>query len=80
VIPRRVLMVLVTIGAVLPLALVIVLGVSQLLLAMQDTAAAAVLDRIALATAIVWGIDLVTLILALGINAIGPPDHPEGSR
>jgi hypothetical protein len=67
-------MVLVTIGAVLPLALVIVLGVSRLLVAMQDTAAATVLDRIALATALVWGIDLVTLILALGINAIGPTD------
>lgn len=73
-IPRRVLKILVTIGAVLPLAIAIVLGVARLLVAMQDTAAAAVLDRIALAAAILWGVDLVTLILALGINAIGPND------
>ena len=72
-ISRRVLTILVAIGCVLPLALVVVLGVSRLLLAMQDTAAAAVLDRIALAVAIVWAVDLLCLLLALGINALGPP-------
>lgn len=72
-IPRRVLTVLLTIGCVLPLALVIVLGVARLLAAMQDTAGAAVLDRISLGAGIVWAIDLVCLLLTLGINAIGPP-------
>ncbi len=69
-ISRRALNLLVTIGCLLPIALVIVLGVARLLLAMQDTAGAAVLDRIALGTGIVWGIDLVTLVLALGIRAL----------
>jgi hypothetical protein len=79
VISRRVLTVLVTIGCVLPLALVIVLGVARLLTAMQDTAGAAVLDRIALAAGIMWVIDLACLLLALGINASGPP-APEESE
>ncbi len=69
-ISRRALNLLVTVGCLLPIALVIVLGVARLLLAMQDTAGAAVLDRIALGTGIVWGTDLVALVLALGIRAL----------
>ncbi len=72
-ISRRVLTILVTTGCVLPLALVVVLAVARLLTAMQDAAAAAVLDRIALAAGIVWAIDLLCLLLALGINSLGPP-------
>lgn len=79
-ISRRVLTVLVTIGCVLPLGLVIVLGVARLLAAMQDTAAAAVLDRIALAAGIVWAFDLTCLLLALGINAIGLPARDESEE
>ena len=72
-ISRRVLTVLVTTGCVLPLALVVLLGVARLLGAMQDASGALVLDRIALGVAIVWGVDLLCLLLALGINALGPP-------
>jgi hypothetical protein len=79
VISRRVLTILVTLGCVLPLALVVVLGVSRLLVAMQDAAGAAVLDRIALAVAIVWSIVLLCLILALGINALGAPPGDNSS-
>jgi len=75
VISRRVLTILVTTGCVLPIALVVVLGVARLLTAMQDATAAVVLDRIALATGIVWAIDLLCLLLALGINALGPPEQ-----
>ncbi len=74
-ISRRVLTILVTTGCVLPIALVVVLGVARLLTAMQDATAAVVLDRIALATGIVWAIDLLCLLLALGINALGPPEQ-----
>lgn len=69
-ITQRALHWLVTVGCLLPIALVIVLGVSRLLAAMQDGAGAAVLDRIALGLGIVWGIDLVVLLLALGIRAL----------
>jgi len=69
-ITRRALNLLVTIGCLLPVALVIVLGVARLLASMQDASGAAVLERIALGLGIVWGIDLVVLLLALGIRAL----------
>ncbi len=72
-ISNRVLNLLVTAGCLLPIGLVIVLGVARLLAAMQDTAGAAALDRIALGIGLVWGLDLVLLLLALGIRAIEPP-------
>jgi hypothetical protein len=77
VISRRALVVLVMIAAVLPVALVVLLAVGRLLGAMRDTDAAEVLDRIALAVGILWVIDLVCLLVAQGINALGPPtDRP----
>ena len=69
-ITRRALNLLVTIGCLLPIALVTVLGVARLLAAMQDEAGAAVLDRIALGLGSGWGVDLVFLLLALGIRAL----------
>lgn len=69
-ITRRVLNLLVTVGCLLPIALVIVLGVARLLSAMQDANGAAVLDRIALGLGILWALDLVVLLLALGIRAL----------
>ena len=76
-ISRRVLAVLVTAACILPVAIAIVLAVGRLLGAMQDAAAAAVLDRVALAIGILWAIDLVCLLVAQGINSLGPPDDPE---
>lgn len=72
---RRILTMLVAAGVVLPVAIAVVLGVARLLGAMQDTSAATVLERLALALGIVWSVDLVCLILAQGINALGPPDE-----
>jgi hypothetical protein len=77
VISRRVLIVLLAAACVFPLAIAVLLGVGRLLGAMQDESAAAVLDRVALGIAILWAINLLCLILAQGINALGPPD--EGS-
>lgn len=76
-ITRRALNLLVTIGCLLPIALVIVLGVARLLATMQDTGGAAVLDRIALGLGMVWGIDLVVLLLALGIRALDAAGERE---
>ncbi|MEX0978802.1 MAG: hypothetical protein WDZ48_08130 [Pirellulales bacterium] len=70
-ISRRVLLILVTVAVVFPLVIVVVLAAARLLDAMQDTAAATVLDRIVLAVAILWALDLVCLLLAIGINALG---------
>ncbi|MBI3839753.1 MAG: hypothetical protein HY288_17665 [Planctomycetia bacterium] len=69
--------VLLTAACVFPLGIVVVMGVARLLGAMQDDSARDVLDRIALGIGLLWAVNLLGLILALGINAMGPPD--EGS-
>jgi hypothetical protein len=66
-----VLTLLVTVAMVLPVAIVVVLAAARLLGAMQDDAAAAVLDRIALGAGVLWAIALVALLLALAIHALG---------
>jgi len=73
-ISRRIITTLLAAGCVLPIALVIVVGTARLLAAMDDAAGALALDRIALALGIVWAISLVCLLLALAINALGPPE------
>jgi hypothetical protein len=72
-ISRRALTFLVAAACVLPLAIVVMVGAARLLDAMQDAAAATVLDRIALGAAIGWLVDLLCLLLAIAINALGPP-------
>ena len=78
-ISRTVLTILVTLAAVLPVAIVVLLAAARLLGAMQDEAAATVLDRVALAIGVVWAIDLLCLVLALGINSLGPPPDDRSS-
>ena len=76
---RSVLTVLVAAGFVIPVAIAVVMGVGRLLGAMQDAAGAAVLDRVALAIGILWVLDVVCLVLALGINTLGPPTGPPNA-
>ena len=76
-ISRTVLAILVTAACILPVAIAILLAVGRLLGAMQDDAGAAVLDRIALAAGILWAVDLVCLLVAQGINSLGPPTGPQ---
>ena len=76
-ISRTVFAILVTSACILPVAIAIVLAVGRLLGAMQDEAGAAVLDRVALAIGILWAIDLVCLLVAQGINSLGPPADPS---
>lgn len=75
---RKVLTILVTAACVFPVAIAILMAVARLLGAMQDEAAATVLDRVALAIGILWAIDLVCLLVAQGINSLGPPWEPPG--
>lgn len=55
----------------LPIVLCVVLGAARLLAALADASGAAVLDRLALGLAVVWAVNLVGLIAALGIEALG---------
>jgi hypothetical protein len=66
-----VLTILVTVSAVFPVGIVVLLAAARLLAAMHDAAAALVLDRIALALGVLWAIGLVCLLLALAISALG---------
>ena len=75
---RKVLTILVTAACVFPVAIAILMAVARLLGAMQDEAAATVLDRVALAIGILWAIDLVCLLVTQGINSLGPPWEPPG--
>jgi hypothetical protein len=54
-------------GIILPVAICVVLGVGTLLSAMGDSAGGLVLQRICLALAILWGIDLISLLFVQGI-------------
>lgn len=71
---RKILIVLLSAGFVLPMAITLVWAVSRLLLAMEDREAAIVLDRVALALGLVWTLDLICLVLAQAVNAVGPPE------
>jgi hypothetical protein len=71
---RRVISVLVTLACVLPVAIVVLVATGWLLAAMQDEAAGRVLGRVALAFGLTWIVDLVVLVIAQGINSLGPPD------
>jgi hypothetical protein len=68
-----VLTILVAGAVILPVAILVFLGAARLLDAMQDAAASGVFDRVALGVGVLWALDLVCLVLALGINALGPP-------
>lgn len=71
-------LILCLVGGVLvaPIGIALVLGVARLLGAMGDAAGAAVLERIALGAGILWALDLVCLVAALGFNSLSGPDEP----
>jgi hypothetical protein len=74
-IPDRVVLSLIVVAVLLPITLCVVSGVAALLNQMGDAAGGAVLHRIALAGGILWGIDLICLILALAIRSLRGPDE-----
>ena len=66
---------LLLVGALmLPVAISVLVGLGKLLVAMGDTAGGTVLDWIALAAGVFWGLDLVCLILVQAINSFVPDD------
>jgi hypothetical protein len=79
IVPRSVLIALVAAALLLPVAICVVVGVSGLLAAMGDAAGGAVLQRIALGCGILWGVNLVALVVVLAIGAIRGPNDP-GNR
>lgn len=75
-IPTWALAVLLVVGLALPIAICVVGGVAALLSALGDPAGAKCLARAALAGGLFWSVDLVCLLLALAIHAIGEKSEP----
>lgn len=74
----RVLLVLIAAAVLTPIAVCVVVALGRLLAAMGDAQAAGVLDWIAVAVGALWLVDLISLVLALAVNAVSEPaDPPE---
>lgn len=74
---RRLLAVLLVIAVLLPVTFGVVVGVAWLLARMGDAGGSHVLEWIALSVAILWAVDLVALLLAVGINHLPPPKEGD---
>lgn len=75
-IPQRAIIGLIAGALGLPIVICVLLGLAHLLSAMQDRTGAIALDRICLAAAILWAINLIALLICLAINSIDRPDRP----
>jgi hypothetical protein len=62
------------VGAILPIAICLVLGVGALLSQMGDVSGGFVLNRICLALSILWVLDLIVLVLFQALDSISR-DH-----
>ncbi|MBN2579277.1 MAG: hypothetical protein JXB10_09825 [Pirellulales bacterium] len=70
IIPRSISFLLIAVAVLLPIGIIIVLGVGHLLSAMGDQAGGRVLDRLGLALGILWGFDLIVLVVALAVQSL----------
>jgi len=70
-VPRWAVMLLIAGLVLLPIAVLVIWAFGVLLAAMGDAIGGGVLVRIALAGGILWAIDLIGLVLALGLNSLG---------
>ena len=77
IIPRRVVLTLAATAIFLPIAICVFFGVAALLGAMGDSTGGGVLLRVALGCGILWGIDLICLVLVLAIGVLSGPDESE---
>ena len=75
-IPPRLMLVLVVAGLLLPIAVVVLYGVAGLLAALGDGTCGQIARIGALVVGLVWVVDLVCLVLALGVKAVTEKDSP----
>ena len=74
---QRALLVLITAAIVLPITVLFLWALSALTRAMGDEMGAAVLLRVAQAGGILWGLDLIFLLLAQGLNSLVADDTTD---
>lgn len=77
-ISKRAMAVLVGIASVLTITLVVVFVTGHILGKMGDSLGRTVLDCVALGVGVIWAIDVLCLVLALGVNALADAEnHPD---
>lgn len=76
-IPHRIVLALIAVAVLLPITICVVFAVAALLTQMGDSTGGAALYRIALGCGILWGVDLISLVLALAIGTLQGPDEPQ---
>ncbi len=76
---KRIFAALVTAAAVLLVAFTVTAGLSSLLFQTNDQLVAAILRGVAIGCLVALVIDLICLVLALGIDAVGRSDQPPDS-
>lgn len=67
----------VLVALVLPIVCCVLIAVGALLHAMDDGAGAAVVNRLALASGVLWLVDLVVLLLLVAVRALYEPRELE---
>ncbi len=78
-VPRKIILLLIAAAIVLPIVVCVVLAVAALLAARGDTPGGGVLRYVAWACGILWGVDLICLVLAMGFSVLTDSDETEDS-
>lgn len=79
-IPRHFIALAIAGAIILPIAICLILAVASLLTAMGDTTGGGAMKWIGLSCGIVWALDLILLVLALGVNALGKSDDSDSDE
>lgn len=76
-IPNWAILTLVTGAVILPIAIAVIWGVSSLLGVMGDAPGGVAMRYVALVCGILWGLDLICLVLTVGLNSLSDTDQSE---
>jgi len=76
---KRIVLLLIAVAVVLPIVVCVVLAVAALLVAMNDAEGGGVLRYIAWGCGVLWGVDLICLVLAVGLRVLTDHDEVEDS-
>ncbi len=76
---RSILTILLAVNCLLPIAVLLMLGLARLLAALGDEAGASVLGRLSLGGGTLWGLTLISLLLALALRAVVESDETKQS-
>jgi hypothetical protein len=78
-IPRHSIALAIAGAIILPIAICLILAVASLLSAMGDSIGGGAMRWVALGCGIIWTLDLILLVLALGVNALSATDDADST-